>query len=53
LKEAQEMQQGSEAIHDFYQRQQRGELGAYKPFAPLSETLRNFQMHRMPADSST
>jgi tetratricopeptide (TPR) repeat protein len=51
--EATDMQNNSAAIWDVYNRQNRGEAGVYRPFAPLSETLRTYQMHRMTPDSST
>ncbi|HEY9789533.1 MAG TPA: hypothetical protein V6D22_03975 [Candidatus Obscuribacterales bacterium] len=51
--EATEMQNNATAIWDVYNRQRAGDVGAYRPFAPLSETLRMYQMHRMTPDSST
>src|SRR5262249_25778571 len=51
--EAETMQDNFKAIWDLYNRQNRGEAGVYRPFAPLSETVRTYQMRRMTPDSST
>ena len=51
--QATEMEEAAKAISDLYMRQQRGENGVYKPFAPLTETIRNARLGKMPADSAT
>jgi hypothetical protein len=51
--DSQQMADGSRAIYDVYNRQARGEYGVYRPFAPLAETIRNYQMHKLAPDSST
>jgi tetratricopeptide (TPR) repeat protein len=51
--QAQELSDAVEAINQVYQRQIRGESGVYRPFAPLTETIRGLKLRNTQADSST